>query len=102
MTPRQSRFRMPYLETPRCRRRWWTGTSMTRAPCICRSAGKNRCIPSKSGRAASSSERMTLREQPTSETPSCNTRSRTRLAMREETRRTLLSCRSIRTPQTRS
>lgn len=59
-------------------------------------------MPSKSGARAASAVGITRSVQPTSAIASPVSRLRTRLAMRDETRRTHVSRRSTRTPQTTS
>lgn len=59
-------------------------------------------MPLKTGMRRAYSARKARRVQPTSAIDSWVTRLRTRLATRDEARRTQSSCRRVRTPQTTS
>ena len=93
---------MPYFGVPKRRGRWRTGISVIRAPAISSSAGRNRWVPLNTGTLRSGSMRQARSVQPTSVTESPVTRLRTRLATFDEIRRTQVSLRSTRTPQTTS
>ena len=64
--PRQRRLPMPYFACPWRRGRWFTGTSVTRAPSIRSRVGRKRCMPLNTGMRRAYPARKARRVQPTS------------------------------------